>query len=282
VIVPLLLVATVLAVAILDNSFSLERGIVEAVRSNQRVVRLQLDEETGIRGFELTGRRTLLEPYNNAVGELRSSIDSLASQLAAIGVPHPGAYVDELRRQHAEWSRRYARVVLGNSPHSSGLEVTGKTLVDRFRAGSLSITNAIRKRSDGASISARNAILQLAAAIIAITIVSILLLVYSSGRQRRLLREIDAERGIIDVLQSALVNQLKPISGTRIGTSYISATDGIAVGGDFFDAQPLTKDMGYILVGDVSGKGVTAAVDSASCGMGSAPSSRSRATTANY
>ena len=53
------------------------------------------------------------------------------------------------------------------------------------------------------------------------------------------------------------------MSGLQIGTTYISATDGAAVGGDFFDVQPLDGTRAYILVGDVSGKGVNAAVDTA-------------------
>jgi sigma-B regulation protein RsbU (phosphoserine phosphatase) len=89
------------------------------------------------------------------------------------------------------------------------------------------------------------------------------LIVYGSQRQRRLLRVIEAEQGIIATLQSALINHLKPVAGVEIGTAYISATDGAAVGGDFYDVQPLDATRGYILVGDVSGKGVNAAVDTA-------------------
>ncbi len=96
-----------------------------------------------------------------------------------------------------------------------------------------------------------------------ITLTIALLAIYGRRRQRGLERRLETERALVTVLQSALINHQKRFPGTDFGATYISATDGALVGGDFYDFQPLDAVCGYVLVGDISGKGVNAAVDTA-------------------
>ena len=83
------------------------------------------------------------------------------------------------------------------------------------------------------------------------------------GWGRRMLSRIDRERQIIETLQRAFRTGWDPLPRSRIGTAYISATRDASVGGDLFDIRRLGRDRGLLVVADVSGKGIEAAVNTA-------------------
>jgi serine phosphatase RsbU (regulator of sigma subunit) len=83
------------------------------------------------------------------------------------------------------------------------------------------------------------------------------------GWGRRLLTRIDRERQIIETLQRAFRTGWDQLPRSRIGTAYISATRDASVGGDLFDIRRLDRDRGLLVVADVSGKGIEAAVNTA-------------------
>jgi serine phosphatase RsbU (regulator of sigma subunit) len=69
----------------------------------------------------------------------------------------------------------------------------------------------------------------------------------------------EAERSMLDTLQSALLAVPDALKGLEFGHVYRSATRRAQVGGDFYDLFELTEDTVGLLVGDVSGHGVSAA-----------------------
>jgi sigma-B regulation protein RsbU (phosphoserine phosphatase) len=83
------------------------------------------------------------------------------------------------------------------------------------------------------------------------------------GTRTRMLARIGRERSIIEVLQGAFSTGLDAFPGSRIGSAYVSATADADVGGDLYDAFRLDEKRGLLLVADVSGKGVEAAVNTA-------------------
>ncbi len=264
VIIPILAVGAAWAITLLNRSFAVQRDVLEAVRLNDKLLQSQLNEEAGIRGFAVDGRRILLEQFARGRGNFASTIAVLAPALERIGIPDGDARIRSLAQTHGAWLARVAsRAIRDRAEYAAHLQVVGKVLVERFRAESTALGDELQRRSDEAAAATQSAIAELAATTLTICVLVALLIVYASRRQRRLLGQIDAEQAIIGVLQSALINHLKPVAGVEVGTAYISATDGAAVGGDFFDVQPLDDRRGYFLVGDVSGKGVGAAVDTA-------------------
>lgn len=70
----------------------------------------------------------------------------------------------------------------------------------------------------------------------------------------------EAERGIADTLQEALLTVPARIEGLEFDTLYRSATKSTKVGGDFYDLFELTPSTAGVVIGDVSGKGLEAAV----------------------
>ncbi|HZT11434.1 MAG TPA: SpoIIE family protein phosphatase [Candidatus Baltobacteraceae bacterium] len=73
-------------------------------------------------------------------------------------------------------------------------------------------------------------------------------------------RTLRRERRVARTLQRALLPQRMPdIPGVRISSAYSPATGGSDIGGDWYDAFPLTKNLLALSVGDVAGSGLLAA-----------------------
>jgi serine phosphatase RsbU (regulator of sigma subunit) len=261
-IVPILAAATVWIIAIVNSAFALQADVFNAIAYNDEMFRSQLNEQAGIRGFAATGQKTLLEQYYKGRADFDRSSLELTSIVDRIGIPGALERIRALQSENADWVIHLAvPTVAGRSFYATHLPK--KSIASGFRGEETRLDQMIQRRAFEARTQTRNAVRQLAAITVIICGIIASLIIYASQRQRRLLRVIEAEQGIIATLQSALINHLKPVPGIGIGTAYLSATDGSAVGGDFYDVQPLDATHGYVLVGDVSGKGVNAAVDTA-------------------
>ncbi len=76
----------------------------------------------------------------------------------------------------------------------------------------------------------------------------------------RLYRQLADERTVTKILQRAFISSHVPLPNCEIGSAYKSADAHAAVGGDLFDVYRLSNDLALVLIADVSGKGVDAAV----------------------
>jgi hypothetical protein len=70
----------------------------------------------------------------------------------------------------------------------------------------------------------------------------------------------DVEHRISSVLQAALLTLPASVAGFEFASSYSSATESTSVGGDFYDIFELDEHRIGIVIGDISGKGLDAAV----------------------
>jgi serine phosphatase RsbU (regulator of sigma subunit)/CHASE3 domain sensor protein len=78
----------------------------EARQATANLLRRFVDQETGLRGYVITGQHTLLSPYLLAEDALPGEVDGVRATLDAIGAP-PGLLRD-VERAHDEWYA-YAR-----------------------------------------------------------------------------------------------------------------------------------------------------------------------------
>jgi serine phosphatase RsbU (regulator of sigma subunit) len=74
------------------------------------------------------------------------------------------------------------------------------------------------------------------------------------------MREYEHEHRIADTLQAALLRLPTAVEGIRFASHYAAASDEALVGGDFFDVIELDDGKVGITIGDVSGKGLNAAI----------------------
>ena len=112
----------------------------EVISAERELFRLSLDMETGLRGFQLTGRPVFLQPYNEAATVIDAKFAALdhliaddpsqRAQLASIRLS-----VNEWRLQASEAIRQHSDTAAHDpSDISSGKMLEGKASMDRVRA----------------------------------------------------------------------------------------------------------------------------------------------------
>lgn len=239
---------------------------IAAIREGQfaaaDVLELQLEEETGLRGYAASGQRSFLDPYRHGLVELPSRLADLRAALARLPDDEAAkAAAAELGRLNDDWLVTVAIPVIEERSDSLQRQVRGKRLIDRFRADVVPIQAAFERRFH-AAIAERNATVRrnVLATIAATAAIAVELLVFGIVIAR-MRRELDRERSFVVTLQSATAGRLVPPRHLAIGSAYRSATRGVLVGGDVYDVYRIDGDRTLLVIGDISGKGLTAAVD---------------------
>jgi signal transduction histidine kinase len=102
------------------------------VTSQQLSVAL-LDQETGVRGFGLTGRPEFVEPYRNGLDAQRVAVSSLRGMAADRGLGGIVPELDAVEGAEQEWRTGYAEPVLAAAPGAPDPE-RGRVLFDQVRA----------------------------------------------------------------------------------------------------------------------------------------------------
>lgn len=123
----------------LDRARALQSETSAAQQAGTRLLTSYLDEETGLRGFLLTGRESFLQPYDRAQSRDRDLVATLRAGLDRAGVdPAP---LEELTAAQEEWRTYAAQEIALRRDPVRGLEAlsveatgVGKRLFDVVRA----------------------------------------------------------------------------------------------------------------------------------------------------
>ena len=273
--IPLLAVATVLpfvlvfagvAVA-LNHSIQVEQQVRSAQIKRAFVLRLQLDEETGVRGFAATRDRIFLEPYVRAERRMDAAIADLRSAIAPVA-PKSVPLIDDQLATHKRWLVDVAKPLIAKPSRevAVSLQLEGKNLIDRFRNDNDTALLALDDAAERSDTFAH----RLVYAIIALGLLlgtALLGVMVSMGlRQKRLDEEYriqsvlhDRERAIADALQDVLMPYDVPsVPGIKLHARYRPADEPERVGGDWYDALPMPDGRILIIIGDVTGHGIAA------------------------
>jgi CHASE3 domain sensor protein len=230
--------------------------------STASVLEYQLDEETAIRGFAATRRRVFLDSYLRARAAMPGALADLAAHSAGDGANgEDDRRVAALRQMNAEWLRTVADPILAGARDQDALLLRGKGLIDRFRRAIVPVNEHFTQRYR-AAIARRDATIRTTSivSLMAIAVIALEVIVFGAVIAR-MRYELDRERGFVETLQSSASVRLVPPPHLAIGTAYRSATRGARIGGDVYDVYRLDPDRTLVVVADVSGKGLTAAVD---------------------
>jgi signal transduction histidine kinase len=107
-------------------------GAGPALLTAQQLSVALLDQETGVRGFGLTGREEFVQPYRAGVEAQRAAVDTLRGLAAERGLAGIGPELDAVQRAAQEWRTAYAEPVLGAA---AGTEPQrGRALFEQVRA----------------------------------------------------------------------------------------------------------------------------------------------------
>lgn len=119
----------------------------EQIRLDARsLLKQQLDEETGIRGYDATRSTFFLTPYTVARTQIGATIDALSRRIAE---PASVAALNDFRRRHVDWVGLVAVPMLAKPTLGSNLqrERVGQELVDGMRADVAIIDSAYDRLS---------------------------------------------------------------------------------------------------------------------------------------
>ncbi len=249
----------------LRGAFDQHVAVEQAKDALSQLFQLQLDQETGLRGFVSTGQSVFLEPYEAAEPQYKSLFTQLERYVNQTNVQGASAPLLDLRRQHFLWKTQVAQPLIKNpnDPNAVRLLENGKIIMDRSRGDYRELAGVLDTRFDR-SFEESFVLLKregaLTAALIALFgLAAIVADAYRSRSQAALKRE----RGVTDTLQRAFLSGWDMLPHLRVGTAYLSSTRDAAVGGDLFDVHRLDEHRAMLLVADISGKGLSAAVETA-------------------
>jgi serine phosphatase RsbU (regulator of sigma subunit) len=264
------------------NSFREAEAIGTARLLVEDVLQRQIDEETGIRGYAVARRVSLLQPYYEARAALPATLRRAMRALESLNLPTAQAAFEDAGRTNRRWLRAVAFPLFTSKSSRPALQFRGKKFVDHFRADIASIETLLAGREARSRVGAQRAIAWVdlfAIGAISAFLAAAMLFAYQQYRlgvrleeertkaeeQRRRSAENRAaylaEKRIADTLQGALVQNVLPEPAMlRLGATYLPATEEAKIGGDWYDALELPGDRVLLAIGDVTGHGIEAAV----------------------
>jgi PAS domain S-box-containing protein len=99
-----------------------------------RLSRLSVDEESGLRGYQTTGDASFLQPYRDAEAPIQQGVEELRSITAG-----SGPNLKRFLREHDTWHQTFAEpliatIAAGGSTNDIALNLQGKQRMDAVRA----------------------------------------------------------------------------------------------------------------------------------------------------
>jgi serine phosphatase RsbU (regulator of sigma subunit) len=233
------------------------------------LMRSQVDEETGVRGYLETNERAFLEPYTAALGSFPRRSMLLHRILSQYGRDGELGIVEEETHLNFLWLNVVAKPLVAHpSQRNLKLQLAGKGLVDNFRARDEQLTKELTAAANAADSELQRAVIGsivFSAVLLALFSVGGLVFAYYLSRSAR--REFENhvlyqnQKRIADSLQNAFLQKSLPMTpGIGLHAMYVPATTEAQVGGDWYDAFTLPDGRLLFSIGDVAGHGLDAAV----------------------
>jgi len=284
-VVPILLGGGHLVSRVLRESFANSDARRAARTLNFTLLKDQLDEETGVRGFTSIADPEFLDPYAAARRDFPGKVSQLRGRLSLLAIPGAEALLDDAAGVNGQWLAQVAAPLLADphTPEARVVQFRGKALIDRFRRDSERLDSALVAREQGDNRRLQSAIDNVSTLVFVAVSFVVLLAAVAAGAQSRLTARLEAarrraeaearanlelrtafetEKRIADTLQDAFAQRPLPVVPTLVfSAAYIPATDETRVGGDWYDAVELGKGRVLFSLGDVEGHGIEAAVN---------------------
>ncbi|MFI5494123.1 ATP-binding protein [Actinoplanes sp. NPDC051859] len=172
----------------------------QARDANTAVLQHMTDAETGVRGFQLTGARSFLEPYDQGRASAFTALDLVAARM---NDPEVQRLLTEERAAVSQWLYAFATpiVIAGKADPAYSQTARGKELFDEIRRANAAVDGAIvlRMRENADADRDESTIVQLIFAALAVSVLILALALGFWGR-RHLLAPIDHIRATLDRL----------------------------------------------------------------------------------
>ncbi|MBV8424194.1 MAG: CHASE3 domain-containing protein, partial [Candidatus Eremiobacteraeota bacterium] len=144
------LVAGLVAARQLRESTAESRRLFAVQERSDTLVRLQLDEETSLRGYLISKRKAFLDPYLSAPTDpFDDLVRSLHQSLAESDLSNARTHLQRISGWHDQWRRDVAAPLIANPTLSNAtrLESLAKILDDRIRREAAALRDQISAKN---------------------------------------------------------------------------------------------------------------------------------------
>jgi CHASE3 domain sensor protein len=244
-----------------NASFDEQMRIQQGQLALERMLKIQLDEENYIRAYVITHDSAYIDSYHGTAENFANERRLLASILSGENLSDARAALLDYDVAHRDWQTQVADPLL-HHPGVAAREIDkrGKFLIDSQSQAAQFIEQRMGDKNRQVLAATQDRINEsLFFGIIALIIFGLLAILFYGWRYAAN-AALEEERLTTQTLQRAFRSEHVPLPNTEIGSEYGAASSHLAVGGDVFDVHRLSDRLGLILIADVSGKGVDAAV----------------------
>ncbi len=263
-----LVIAVVIAVqgafqtrASIAATFAAQSRIVRAQLALEEMRRLQIDEENAVRGFSLTHDPFYYTQYLGFVARFDGKLVEVRRALHAEGLVAGAGLLSDYAALQGSWRGKIAEPLLAHPGRDvTSIDKENKVFTDVEDRAVQSLRDMLAARSASLTRSTQEQVNRTAYARAFFVLLFGLLAILFNGFRGRLNRELEEERTTTEILQRAFRSETVPLPNCEVGSAYLAASSHLAVGGDVFDLYRLSDTLALLLIADVSGKGIDAAV----------------------
>jgi serine phosphatase RsbU (regulator of sigma subunit) len=252
-------------------AFRYQREVRDAQAARAELARTFLATESDVRGFAASGDRYFAASYFARVHTFGALAATLRASFAPLGLALAGdRLIAGEREAYRRWNSAVAMPILdGRRAQTARLlrsvdpALAARILDDDRRTGRLLDDAAHRSELARRLFLSRILIASVALVTSVAAAVVLLLLRHAAAERRTLTQRVlyEEERRVSRMLQAALApDRLPPIDGVTLRAAYVPAASERQVGGDWYEAVELRGGRILLIIGDVAGHGLEAAV----------------------
>ena len=255
------------------GAFRLQHQIRIAQNGRNDVMRLFLAMEDAVRGFAATGDPFFAGVYHRNHSAFTRLARISAAELDGLdGGKHAPRLIADEERTYRRWTLAVGSPIIDGGrrgPKAAALLRNADTkLAARMAADDNRLTTLLYDVASASDVRRqtllRRILLGTVSLVLAAAVVLATLLEARAAAARRELRQTvlyDEERRVTTLLQTALIpDRLPQIESVDLSAIYVPAAVERQIGGDWFEALELSDGRILLLVGDVAGHGLDAAV----------------------
>ncbi|MEO8790047.1 MAG: PP2C family protein-serine/threonine phosphatase [Candidatus Tumulicola sp.] len=243
-------------------TFDRQASIQLAQLTFEELRRLQIVEENALRGYSLSRDSFYTEQYDSAVQDFDAKLASVRRTLQVQRLNDADRVLADYALIQDNWRQQVAAPLLRhpNATQIADLDMRNKLFTD-YESRIVAVLRRDLAAANAAFAGSTQAQLDRSAYVRAfwLLLFGVLAILFNAYRGR-LDRELEEERTTTQTLQRAFRSESVPLPHCDVGTAYRSASIRVAVGGDVFDVFRTTPQRALLMIADVSGKGIDAAV----------------------
>ena len=245
----------------LDAASNAQARLSTARSDLGQLVQIQLGEETGLRGYVATRDPQFLAADRPPNREFDLLAADLETRLNREGVPDAIALMDDLRAAHDAWESNVAFPLIHDPGAGDAYkrQAQGKALTDQLSGDAARLDGELLHASAAVQDTMRRRINSTVAISDGIVTLFAIVAFWHALARSSVQARLERERALVDALQRTLRVPSQRLPHTQLGSAYASATREALVGGDLLDAWQSGREHGWVLLADVSGKGIASA-----------------------